>query len=142
MWLDVIKTLKKDKGLSVKQLAEMTNLPERSIARIFNGETTNPYMTTLIPIVNALGVSLDYVFSDSKVVVATETVVELQETVEEVNAEKSLVIADYELLEEKYKRLEKELETANKELALTKTELAYTKKLLAVHEYYTKIKCD
>ena len=101
MWLDVIKTLKKDKGLSVKQLAEMTNLPERSIARIFNGETTNPYMTTLIPIVNALGVSLDYVFSDSKVVVATETVVELQETVEEVNAEKSLVIADYELLEEK-----------------------------------------
>ena len=135
MWLDVIKTLRKEKGLSVKQLAEMTNLPERSIARIFNGETTNPYMTTLIPIVNALGVSLDYVFSDSKVVVATETVVELQETVEEVKAEKNLVVTDYELLLDKYNRLEKELDR-------TKTELAYTKKLLAVHEYYTKIKCE
>lgn len=135
MWLDVIKTLRKEKGLSVKQLAEMTNLPERSIARIFNGETTNPYMTTLIPIVNALGVSLDYVFSDSKVVVATETVVELQETVEEVKAEKNLVVTDYELLLDKYNGLEKELER-------TKTELAYTKKLLAVHEYYTKIKCE
>ena len=135
MWLDVIKTLKKDKGLSIKQLAEMTNLPERSIARIFNGETTNPYMTTLIPIVNALGVSLDYVFSDSKVVVATETVVELQETVEEVKAEKNLVVTDYELLFDKYNELEKEL-------ARTKTELAYTKKLLAVHEYYTKIKSE
>lgn len=135
MWLDVIKTLRKEKGLSIKQLAEMTNLPERSIARIFNGETTNPYMTTLIPIVNALGVSLDYVFSDSKVVVATETVVELQETVEEVKAEKNLVVTDYELLLDKYNGIEKELER-------TKTELAYTKKLLAVHEYYTKIKCE
>ncbi len=142
MWSENLKALKKRTGLSIKQIADKSNLPERTVNRIFSGDTDNPYMTTLIPIVNALGGSLDEIFADTKVVVATETVAELQETVEEVKAEKNLVVSDYELLEEKYKRLEKELETANKELALTKTELAYTKKLLAVHEYYTKLKSE
>lgn len=92
-------------------------------------------MTTLIPIVNALGGSLDDIFADTKVVVATETVAELQENVEVANAKKDLVLADYEILKEKY-------ETLVKELDLTKVELAYTKKLLAVHEYYTKLKSE
>ena len=135
MWLDILKSLKKEKGLSVKQIAERTNLPERTVNRIFSGDTDNPYMTTLIPIVNVLGGSLDDIFADTKVVVATETIVELQENVEAVTAEKNLVISDYELLLEKYNGLEKELER-------TKTELAYTKKLLAVHEYYTKLKSE
>jgi transcriptional regulator with XRE-family HTH domain len=135
MWLDILKSLKKEKGLSVKQIAERTNLPERTVNRIFSGDTDNPYMTTLIPIVNVLGGSLDDIFADTKVVVATETIVELQENVEAVTAEKNLVISDYELLLEKYNGLEKELER-------TKTELAYTKKLLAVHEYYTTLKSE
>ena len=135
MWLDIIKTLKKDKGLSIKDLSEMTNLPERSIARIFNGETSNPYMTTLIPIVNALGVSLDYVFSDSKVVVATETVAELQENVEAVSTEKDLLLAENKILQDKVNNLEKELE-------LTKMKLMYKEELLAVHNFYCKLKSE
>ena len=95
MWLDILKSLKKEKGLSVKQIAERTNLPERTVNRIFSGDTDNPYMTTLIPIVNVLGGSLDDIFADTKVVVATETIVELQENVEAVTAEKNLVISDY-----------------------------------------------
>ena len=135
MWLDVIKTLRKDKNLSIKQLAEMTNLPERSIARIFSGDTSNPYMTTLIPIVNALGVSLDYVFSDSKVVVANETVVELQENVETVNSEKDILLAENKILQDKVNNLEKELE-------LTKMRLMHKEELLAVHNFYCKLKSE
>lgn len=135
MWLDVIKTLRKDKNLSIKQLAEMTNLPERSIARIFSGDTSNPYMTTLIPIVNALGVSLDYVFSDSKVVVANETVVELQENVETVNSEKDILLAENKILQDKVNNLEKELE-------LTKMKLMHKEELLAVHNFYCKLKSE
>ena len=135
MWLDKLNELKKEKGLTKKQIADKTGLPERTIIRILAGETDNPYLTTLIPIVNALGGSLDDIFADTKVVVATETVAELQENVEVANAKKDLVLADYEILKEKY-------ETLVKELDLTKVELAYTKKLLAVHEYYTKIKCE
>ena len=142
MWLDIIKSLKKEKGLSVKDLSEMTNLPERSIARIFSGDTSNPYMTTLIPIVNALGVSLDYVFSDSKVVVANENVAELQENVAElqesvevVESEKDLLLAENKILQDKVNNLEKEIE-------LLKTKLMHKEELLAVHNYYTKLKCE
>lgn len=135
MWLDILKALKKEQNLSVKQLSEMTNLPERSIARIFSGDTSNPYMTTLIPIVNALGVSLDYVFSDSKVVVANETVVELQENVETVNSEKDILLAENKILQDKVNNLEKELE-------LTKTKLMHKEELLAVHNFYCKLKSE
>ena len=121
MWNENLKDFKKKTGLTIKQIAERSNLPERTVSRIFSGDTDNPYMTTLIPICKVLGCSLDDLFADTKVVVATETVVELQETVEEVNAEKNLVVSDYELLLDKYNNLEKEYEKI-------KTELAYTKK--------------
>ena len=86
MLTSFLKDFKKETGLTIKQIAERSNLPERTVSRIISGDTDNPYMTTLIPIVKALGCSLDDIFADTKVVVATETVVELQETVEEVNA--------------------------------------------------------
>ena len=53
MWNENLKNFKKKTGLTIKQIAEKTNLPERTVSRIFSGDTNNPYMTTLIPIVNA-----------------------------------------------------------------------------------------
>ena len=135
MWLDILKSLKKEKGLSVKQIAERTNLPERTVNRIFSGDTDNPYMTTLIPIVNVLGGSLDDIFADTKVVVATETIVELQENVEAVSIEKDLLLAENKILQDKVCNLERELE-------LTKMKLMHKEELLAVHNYYTKLKCE
>lgn len=142
MWLDILKSLKKEKGLSVKQIAERTNLPERTVNRIFSGDTDNPYMTTLIPIVNVLGGSLDDIFADTKVVVATETVVELQENVAElqenvdaVSTEKELLLAENKILQDKVSNLERELE-------LTKMKLMHKEELLAVHNYYTKLKSE
>ena len=135
MWLDILKSLKKEKGLSVKQIAERTNLPERTVNRIFSGDTDNPYMTTLIPIVNVLGGSLDDIFADTKVVVATETIVELQENVEAVSSEKDLLLAENKILQDKVCNLERELE-------LTKMKLMHKEEMLAVHNYYTKLKCE
>ena len=42
MWLDNLKEFKKAKGLTSKQLAEITKIPESTIKRIFAGETDNP----------------------------------------------------------------------------------------------------
>ena len=41
MWLDNLKDLKKEKGLSTKQLAELANLPERTVIRVLSGSTAN-----------------------------------------------------------------------------------------------------
>lgn len=135
MWLENLKELKKKTNMSVKMIAEKTLLPERSIARIFNGETENPTITTLIPIITALNGSFNEVFADTQVVIGNNTTAVLQENVEVVQAEKDLVVADYEILKEKY-------DATIKELELLKNELMYTKKLLAVHEYYTKLKSE
>lgn len=58
MWLDNLKELKKRTGMSAKQIADKTNLPERTISRILAGETDHPYADTLDLIVKALGYDL------------------------------------------------------------------------------------
>ena len=135
MWSENLKALKKRTGLSIKQIADKSNLPERTVNRIFSGDTDNPYMTTLIPIVNALGASLDEIFADTSVVVATETVVELQENVETVNSEKDLLLAENKILQDKIAVLTQENE-------LLKMKLLHKEELLAVHNYYTKLKTE
>ena len=135
MWFDNMKALKKKTGLSSKQIAEMINLPERTVSRIFSGETDNPYITTLIPIVNALGGSLDDIFADTNAVVGTERLATLQENIDVANAEKDILIAENKILQDKVNALTSELE-------LTKMKLMHKEELLAVHNYYTKLKCE
>jgi transcriptional regulator with XRE-family HTH domain len=135
MWLDNLKELKKKTNMTNKQIAIKSNLPEKTICRIFAGDTKNPYIDTLNAIALALDSTLTDILADTKVRVGNESLVELQENVEVAQAEKDLLLVDYNILKEKYDALTKELE-------LTKNELMYTKKLLAVHEYYTKLKSE
>ena len=139
MWLENIKELKKRTGMSTKQLAEKTNLPERTVTRILSGETDNPYMTTLIPIVNALGGSLNEIFADTSVVVATETVVELQENVVELQENVEVVTSEKDLLLAENKILQDKVQVLMQENELLKMKLLHKEELLAVHNYYTKI---
>lgn len=129
MWLDNLKELKKQTGKSVKQIADMTNLPERTVNRIFSGDTENPYVDTLHRIVTVLGGSLDDILADTKVVVATESIVELKENVDVIAAQHDLLAVENDMLKTKNAALTTELE-------LLKKELAHKEELLAVHNFY------
>ncbi len=129
MWLDNLKELKKQTNMSVKQIAEMTNLPERTINRIFSGDTDNPYVDTLHRIVTVLGGSLDDILANSKAVVATESLVELKENVDVAEAQLDLIAVENEILKTKNTALSTEIE-------LLKNELAHKDELLALHKYY------
>ena len=129
MWLDNLKELKKQTGKSVKQIADMTNLPERTVNRIFSGDTDNPYVDTLHRIVTVLGGSLDDILADTKVVVATESIVELKENVDVIAAQHDLLAVENDMLKTKNAALTTELE-------LLKKELAHKEELLAVHNFY------
>ena len=87
MWLDNLKNLKKQSGMSAKQIAEKTNLPERTVSRIFSGDTENPYMDTLRRIVDVLGGSLDDLFVESKVRVANTDLIALQAEYDKLSSE-------------------------------------------------------
>ena len=131
MWLDTLKELKKSKGLSSKQIAEMTNLPERTVARVFSGDTPNPYADTLYRIVSVLGGSLDDILADSKAVVGSKTLATVQNELDQATAELMLVKAENTVLNDKVKALETENE-------LLKLKLAHKEELLALHNYYIK----
>ncbi len=129
MWLDNLKELKKAKGMSTKQIAEETKLPERTVNRIFSGDTDNPYVDTLHRIVTILGGSLDDILADTKVMVATESIVELKENVDVTAAQRDLIAVENDMLKTKLAALTTELE-------LLKKDLAHKEELLAVHNYY------
>lgn len=133
MWLDNLKELKKSKGMTCKQIANATNIPESTIKRIFSGDTDNPYVDTVRRIAIALDSSLDEIFAETKVVVATETLAEVQENAVAVEAEKEVIEIKNDMLEAKITAMTMEIE-------LLKKELQHKDELLAVYNYFTKIK--
>lgn len=58
-FLDNLKKLKEQRGLSYNEIAELSGVSLATVNRIFNGGTTNPGLDTIVPIVIALGGSLD-----------------------------------------------------------------------------------
>ena len=130
MWLENLKELRKSVGTpSIKWIADKTNLPERTISRIFSGDTDHPYVDTLHQIVTVLGGSLDDILADTKVVVSTETIVELKESTEAMNAQIDLMAVENDMLKKKVDALSTEIE-------LLKKELSHKEELLALHSYY------
>jgi transcriptional regulator with XRE-family HTH domain len=125
-------------GMSVKQIADKTNLPERTVARIFSGDTDNPYVDTLHRIVTALGGSLDDILADTKVVVATETLVEVKETLAEVEGAANVMEAERDLIKIENERLKVENARLTTENELLKRELQHKDELLALHSFYSR----
>ena len=135
MWLDNLKEMKKMTGMSSKQISDKTKLPERTIVRIFAGETDHPRVDTLHLIVTALGGSLNDIFADTNVVVATQSLVEVKENADVVEAELELIRVENEMLKSKNAALTTEVE-------LLKKEIQHKEELLALHNYYIKLKAN
>lgn len=133
MWLDNLKELKKNKGMTCKQLSLDTNIPESTIKRIFSGDTDNPYVDTVRRIAIALDSSLDEIFAETKVVVATDDLVEIKENADVAEAERDLVMVENEMLKTKNAALTTEIE-------LLKKEIQHKEEIIALHNYYNKLK--
>jgi transcriptional regulator with XRE-family HTH domain len=133
MWLDNLKELKKKTGMSAKQIADKTKLPERTVNRIFSGDTDNPYVDTLHRIVTVLGGSLDDILADTKVVVATESLVEVKENATVIEAERDLITAENAILKDK-------VATLTAENDMLKMQLKHKEEIIALHNYYNKLK--
>ena len=126
MWLENLKELKKAKGMTSKQIANATNIPESTIKRIFAGETDNPYVDTLRRIATALDSSLDEIFAETKVVVATETLAEVKENAEAV--------------EEELKTLRERVISQEAEILILKERLEHKDEILRLIDYFAKVR--
>lgn len=132
MWLENLKELKKKSGMSTKQIADRTKLPERTVNRIFSGETDHPYADTLDLIVKALGFDLGDIFADTGAIVANAKMVEMTENINVVEAERDLILTENEMLKAKNAAL-----TAENDLL--KKEIQHKDELLALHNYYKTV---
>ena len=138
MWLENLKELKKRTGMSAKQIAERASLPERTVNRIFSGDTDSPYVDTLYRIVTVLGASLNDIFADTKVVVASEC---LKVTASAAEAERDLATAENALLKEKIADLEKEKALLQEKVESLRDKVDTLKdEIIATHHYYIKLK--
>ena len=133
MWLDRLKELKKQTGLSNKQIAERTFSSEKTIHRIFSGDNDNPYLDTLDRIAKAMGSTLDYLFADTKVVIGEEDLATSQENLAMVKAELDLIAAENAVLKEKVAAL-------TSENSLLTLQLKHKEEIIAIHNYYIKLK--
>ena len=125
MWLDNLIALKKTSRMSSKQIAEGTFMPERTVVRIFNRETTNPSITTLIPIINFLGGSFDEIFADTKAIVGDQNLAALQESVITLTSERDSAIAENIGLKEQVTALTNEL---------LKTQLTHKDEIISLYK--------
>ena len=133
MWLENLKELKKSKGMTTKQIADATKIPESTLKRIFAGDTEDPYVSTIHRIVTVLGGSLDHILADTNAVLAPEKVAEVKENAEMIGAERDLVIAELEMLRAKTSAQETEI-------LLLKEQLKHKDEILALINYFAKVK--
>ncbi len=54
---EYLKKAKKDKKMTLQQIAEKSNIPKRTVDDIFSGKTPNPRIDTLQAIEKALGLN-------------------------------------------------------------------------------------
>ena len=131
MWLEHLKELKAKTKMSSKQIAEMTNLPERTVVRIFSGDTENPYVDTLRRIVAVLGGSLDDLFAEGHTIVGGQDLAAAQAEADKLQADLAQLSAEIAVLKDKVVALSNENE-------LLRLKLAHKEEIISLHNYYIK----
>lgn len=140
LWRINLKELRNKTKMSNKQIAEAGDLSEKSVARVFSGEAKNPGVDLVRRIITVMGGKFSEIFAESGAVIGSQDLATLQAEVTRLTEENailtsSLNIANLDIAVQKDKLLA--LENENKILNL---KLEYEEKIIAVHDYYNKIK--
>lgn len=137
-WLENLKAVKKDKNVSNKWISEQSNVPQKTVDRIFAGDTDSPKFDTIRLVCKALGVSIDDIASDTMTVLGNKTHVALQTENDTLTAENEALKLNLEEVTAENLRLREEicrLSAENATLALT---LEHKEEIIAIHNYYIK----
>lgn len=139
MWFDNLKELKKKAGLTSKQIAEMTNLPERTVVRIFSGETNDPRIDTVRRIVSAVGGSLDDIFAESGAVIGDQNLAALQAEVERLTVELASVTTELSVIKNTNSALSAEADLLRLKLDHKEEIIAHKEKIISLYGQQEKI---
>ena len=125
MLIERLKEWKSEKNVTTKQIAEGTNLPDKTISRIYSGKTPNPSIDTMRRIANYFGKSLDDLFAEVPFVIGSKDLRTLQE---ELDAAKLENVA-----------LQAKVTELTTEIALLKERLEHKEEIISLLEHYNKL---
>ena len=123
MWRDRLIEIKKEKGISTKELSELSGITVETIHRIFNpkgGKSEAPRVDTLADLCNALGVELWEIFY-----MGDKSLVSLQAEITTLKSERDTLIAENGALKAKVETLRDKVDSLKDEI-------------IATHNYYIK----
>lgn len=124
-WLKNLLDIKQEKNMSTAKLAELSNLPEKTVRRVLTGETHNPYLDTLDRLANALGVGIGDILAGTRAVITDESNAELQAIIDALTEENTkLKASELALL---------------LELEKLKAEMHHKDEMLEMHKEYMKL---
>ena len=129
MWLEKIIETKKAKNISTKMMSEKTLIPAETITRILHGKTEFPRIDTVLELGASVGLTPWELFAETTSIIGDKA------EVDRLNTELALAQAEIAILKEKVTALEGENKLLN-------IKLEYAEKLVAVHDYYNKLKSN
>ena len=120
IWRNNLRNTKVRKNLHTTDIAAKAALSEKTVARVFSGESKSPGVDIVRRIINAMGCSWGEIFAESAAVITT---------------------LDVECLYEQIKQLSNEIDEMKRSHAeeVLKIRLECAEKLLAVHEHYNNM---
>ena len=139
MWFDNLKELKKKANLTSKQIAERANLPERTVLRIFSGETNDPRIDTVRRIVAVVGGSLDDIFAESGAVIGDQNLAALQAEVERLTVELASVTTELSVTKNTNAALSAETDLLRLKLDHKEEIIAHKEKIISLYSQQEKI---
>ena len=141
-WVENLKEVRKQRGVTNKWIAERSGVPEKSIDRIFQGKTESPKVDTLRPICTALDVSLDEILADTSTFIGSKTTATLQGEVDNLASELERVNAEYNILTAEIAMLKDKNAALTSEINILQLKLEHKEELLVLHNYYIKMKSN
>lgn len=66
LWLDNLKMMKEQRGLTTREIAQLSNIPEPTLEKLFAGQTKDPKLNTITQLVHSLGFTLDDLINEQK----------------------------------------------------------------------------
>ena len=140
MWLDRLQQRRKELNYTIKHISQESKLPERTVTRIFSGETLSPSVDTLYAIAIVLELTLDELVAGTNSVVGgkdyrhlLEENITLTNEVERLSGELALINAENSVLKDKVGVLSAEND-------LLRIKLEHKEEIIALHNYYNKLK--
>lgn len=118
MGLEIINIIKKEKGMTSKQLSEKSKVPIGTLNKILNGQTKNPAYETIFALAKALDCSVD-MFCDKKDTQISMPLLSKEETTLLENYNKSndegkkMILSYSDYISQNHANVENEITTTN-----------------------------